>query len=495
MDVPISQNVSMDSVKDTEMEQPALAVGRSDIEMGTAPKVDRELDETELAAVRQVEFYFADANLPYDKFMWTLHTANPEHWVKVDQVASFKRMQDYKSQGRDWLVNALRYSTELEVDSDSLHVRRRTEVTEPKGQFERSVYAKGFGEEKPGLQKELENFFRKYGNVSQVRMRRDDQKAFKGSVFCEFTDFATVGAFLNADPKPSWNGTQLEIYTKEVYVDKKIKEKGLTGSAAAIRRQSMVRRGFSAFEEMRRAGKSDGAGAGKAPPKDVILQFLGNNIPVHGASVENAHVDASDIPNIPHTTLRFSGCGGQASFDDIKGPLKTRFTRVPFVKYKEGEDTGLVGFDRALTDEDVEYVKKTVPKINDKEVAWVFIDYEEERAFQVERAQSAAKRVFMFAMNPRDKDSKGTRDESSGGGRGRGRGRGRGGGRGGGRGRGRGRGGGSSVPASSEPSEDLAGEKRKRAVEPDGGHDVGVRGATVPAIATASKKQKVDGEE
>lgn len=39
------------------------------------------------------------------------------------------------------------------------------------------------------------------------------------------------------------------------------------------------------------------------------------------------------------------------------------------------------------------------------------------------------------------------------------------------------------------------GEKRKRAVEPDGGHDVGVRGQGVPAIASASaKKAKVDGE-
>lgn len=45
------------------------------------------------------------------------------------------------------------------------------------------------------------------------------------------------------------------------------------------------------------------------------------------------------------------------------------------------------------------------------------------------------------------------------------------------------------------------GEKRKRAVEPDGGHDVGVRGQGVPTIVSVSasagasaKKAKVDGE-
>lgn len=40
------------------------------------------------------------------------------------------------------------------------------------------------------------------------------------------------------------------------------------------------------------------------------------------------------------------------------------------------------------------------------------------------------------------------------------------------------------------------GEKRKRAVEPDGGHDSGLRGQGVPTIvSTSAKKAKVDGEE
>ena len=74
--------------------------------------------------------------------MWTLHTANPDHWVPVSTVASFKRMREFSSQGEDWLVASLRtISDALEVDEEGKNVRRRTEVTEPKGQFERSVYA------------------------------------------------------------------------------------------------------------------------------------------------------------------------------------------------------------------------------------------------------------------------------------------------------------------------------------------------------------------
>lgn len=73
--------------------------------------------------------------------MWTLHTANPEHWVPIKTVASFKRMRDFTALGLDWVVEALRSSDALEVDEKGENVRRRTEVTEPKGQFERSIYA------------------------------------------------------------------------------------------------------------------------------------------------------------------------------------------------------------------------------------------------------------------------------------------------------------------------------------------------------------------
>ena len=73
--------------------------------------------------------------------MWTLHTKNAEHWVPISTVGSFKRMRDYSGRGNEWLAKALRLSEELEVDETNTNVRRRTEVQEPKGQFERSVYA------------------------------------------------------------------------------------------------------------------------------------------------------------------------------------------------------------------------------------------------------------------------------------------------------------------------------------------------------------------
>ncbi len=64
------------------------------------------------------------------------------------------------------------------------------------------------------LQSRLEDFFQFYGNTNEVRMRRDEEKKFKGSVFVEFTEMSGVEAFLNADPKPKWDGKDLVIMSK-----------------------------------------------------------------------------------------------------------------------------------------------------------------------------------------------------------------------------------------------------------------------------------------
>ncbi|KAI0262781.1 hypothetical protein BC834DRAFT_844918 [Gloeopeniophorella convolvens] len=451
-------------------------------EDGVSTKDD--VEPPEVQALKQIEFYFADANLPYDKFMWTLHTANEEHWVPISTVASFKRMRDFQAHGIEWLANALRASTDIEVSDDGTKVRRRTEVQEPKGAFDRSVYAKGFGEEIPGLQKTLEQFFSKYGKVAAVRMRRvDGTKAFKGSVFAEFAEFKSVEAFLNAEPKPSWDDKELLIMSKEAYVEMKIKEKGLKGKAAVVKRDHITRKGFDAFREMRLAAEGKGKGGAKVADKtsakpEVFVDFLGTKIRVLDA--DGGSVAPDDVPHVRGASLRFVGCGGEASFDDIKRPLKERFTRVPFVKYSKGNDAGLVGFDKALNEEDITFVREKIPTLNGKPVTWELPGEEEERTFELERANSAARR----ALGGSEAGSRGGR-----GGRG---GRGARGGRGG-RGRGRGGRSGQNRDRAEKDGDEQTGEKRKRAVEPDGGHDAGVRGQTVPTIASASKKAKTDG--
>lgn len=166
-------------------------------------------------------------------------------WIPLSTIFSFKRMQEILSASSRTatisqlaIVNALKadYPSSdkdalLEVSENGEQVRRKKELLPPgqSGQMDRSVYVKGFPEEnedenksssKGGkgytaspLQKELENWFESLGcgRVNAVRMRRDEQKKFKQSVFVEFATVDSVKTFLDLDPKPTYPGQDKEV--------------------------------------------------------------------------------------------------------------------------------------------------------------------------------------------------------------------------------------------------------------------------------------------
>ncbi|KAK9492564.1 hypothetical protein V1508DRAFT_418328 [Lipomyces doorenjongii] len=198
------------------------------------------------AILKQVEFYFSDQNLPKDKFLWTTASAN-DGWVPISTIASFARMRRF--QPLDAIVSALCQSEELlEVSDDRAKVRRRIPLKQPAPEekasaFMSSVYVKGFGKETPTSQFDIESFFEGFGfGVRQVRLRRDAEKKFKGSVFVEFASVDEAEKFIARDPKPKWDDTELEVMSKKVYVDMKANE-GKTGSGKD-------KRPFDAFREM-----------------------------------------------------------------------------------------------------------------------------------------------------------------------------------------------------------------------------------------------------
>ncbi|KAL0571289.1 hypothetical protein V5O48_010680 [Marasmius crinis-equi] len=448
-----------------------------------------------------VEFYFADSNLPYDKFMWSLHSRDPEHWVSIDTIAAFKRMRQFSKHGVAWVTDALRTSEFFEVDESGRKVRRKTEVKEPTGQFARSVYAKGFPDEDDKLQERLEDFFQGYASTNEVRMRRDEDKKFKNSVFVEFTEPSGVQAFLNADPKPTFDGKELLVMTKEDYCEMKIKEKGLKGKAADRKRDTFNnRRGFSAFTVPKKEGglaADDAAPADGKPKREVYMEYFGKKLLISKDNHGNGTVKEEDIPFVKGSTLKFEGVGENFSWNDIKNPIRELFdNKAPYIEYNRGDNHGLVGFHATLSEEDIEKVKNAVKTINDKEITWSQIPEEEEKAFMIKRAQSGARHALRQAEESGD-SGRGGRGGRGGGRGGRGA---RGGGRGG-RGRG-GRGGGgrggrdSDRNGADREAADNAqvGEKRKRAIEPDGGPDVGVRGQDAPPTLQAAKKAKTDGE-
>lgn len=88
----------------------------------------------------------------------------------------------------------------------------------------RSIYAKGFGDEKASTQFDIEAFFAEHGSTNSVRLRRALNRNFKGSVFVEFDSEESQQAFLALDPMPKWQGSELLIKSKKQYCDEKVED-------------------------------------------------------------------------------------------------------------------------------------------------------------------------------------------------------------------------------------------------------------------------------
>lgn len=160
--------------------------------------------------------------------------------------------------------------------------------------------------------------------------------------------------------------------SKGAYVEMKIKEKGLKGKAAIVKRDYITRKGFDAFREMELIAEGKDPKSGKKHTEksklEIFVEFLGAKLRVLEA--DGGSVAAEDVPRVRGSALRFVGCAGEASFDEIKRPLKERFSRAPFVKFTKGDDAGLVGFDKALDEDDIAFVKEKIPMLNGKPIAW-----------------------------------------------------------------------------------------------------------------------------
>ena len=54
--------------------------------------------------------------------------------------------------------------------------------------------------------------------------------------------------------------------------------------------------------------------------------------------------------------------------------MKERFSRAPFVQFNKGDTWGLVGFDKALDEEEITFVKEHLKTLGSKTVTWTVPD-------------------------------------------------------------------------------------------------------------------------
>ncbi|KAF8761379.1 the RNA-binding Lupus La protein [Rhizoctonia solani] len=441
------------------------------------------------------------------QFYVEAHTQTEDHWIPIATIASFKRMREFERTSPP-PINSFRsfippkermaplcsalFSSLLEIDETGTKARRAHELVEPKDQFERSVYAKGFPDETPDLQVRLEKFFSQFGKVNAVRMRRTEQKVFKNSVFVEFDDFSSVKAFLEADPKPTFEGAELVTMSKEAYCTMKIKEKGLDKKGVTARTHSGTggaggRKQFDAFQNLN---------GGKKEKEAVTVKFQGKVYTLDGEGKINVPVEEFEFEK--GSAIKFTGAGSEdAKFGEIKSPLKEKFTPLPFIKMDKGATEGVFGFGKTLSEEEIAFLKKKSQRL---EVERSLGNFFPVRGRRTHIPLLASPRPSQACHA--DAQQKGNQK----------------GGRGGNRDKGgrpnnnRGRNDRDSKPrsrgadskprskaedatAKDEPVEALKAGKTRGEVEPSGeSAGQGIRGASIPSVASTGAKRKAEGE-
>lgn len=193
--------------------------------------------------------------------MWESTGGEENKPMPLKTICNFKRMRQFQPYSA--VVAALRESSFLDVsgeEGEEVLTRKKPYVSSTEAQKARlnaSVYAKGFGDEEPSTQFDVEAFFSNYGHVNHVKLRRTAENLFKGSVFVEFSTVEEADAFVKLDPKPTWQGNDLLIMKKKDYLDEKnrqIKEGTL---------EPNTNRRNTFFEGKERGGSRGGRGRGR----------------------------------------------------------------------------------------------------------------------------------------------------------------------------------------------------------------------------------------
>ena len=240
--------------------------------------------------VKQLEFYFHESNLSTDKYLFGLVDGVNNKPVPLATLHSFKRMRRF--QPLSAIIDAIKTkSTMLNIVDDDTAIQRKEALPQEyaDGDFSRipsvyedkamakSIYAKGFGAETRDTQLAIEEFFKPFGPVTAVRLRRRYDKFFKGSVFVEFDTEDLQKAFLELDPKPKWSGKEeLKIMSKKAYCDLKRDEMQndkeenpekyiqIASGDWKLRREHDQKNGFQDRRSRGRAGRNDrGGGRGR----------------------------------------------------------------------------------------------------------------------------------------------------------------------------------------------------------------------------------------
>jgi lupus La protein len=205
-----------------------------------------ELTKLETDIIRQLEYYFGDANLRRDKFLLE-QISKEDGWVPVSTLLTFKRLKAL-SEDPKVIVDSIEKSTEglIEISEDRSKLRRHPEHPLPEFNEEtrkelqsRTCYAKGFPMDSE--MSDLIDFFNGFEKVTNVLMRKyylpkEKTYHFKGSVFATFATREQCLEFVKK-AKVEYKGQPLIRKTQDDYLETKKKERAKADKKKAKKNQ------------------------------------------------------------------------------------------------------------------------------------------------------------------------------------------------------------------------------------------------------------------
>jgi lupus La protein len=157
--------------------------------------------ELNAAIKKQIEFYFSESNFRKDAFLKAASETNPEGYVPIAVLLTFNKL---KSLSTDVALIALtlKESDTVTVSEDGLNIKRSSEMPESDSSKANTLYVKGYATDDATITIEtIGEQFSPYGKVLMVRVRRGEDKGFKGSCFIEFDTEEAVKAAVTASYK------------------------------------------------------------------------------------------------------------------------------------------------------------------------------------------------------------------------------------------------------------------------------------------------------
>lgn len=134
--------------------------------------------------LKQIEYYFSDANFSRDKFLRPLAAQDEQGYIPISTFLTFNRVKELTSDAAQ-LLEAIKKSTNLQINAENTHVKRTTPLPTDYNGLDQSIYTKGWKE--GATIESIEEAFSKFGKIASVKIRKNKDKSPKNSAFIEFS--------------------------------------------------------------------------------------------------------------------------------------------------------------------------------------------------------------------------------------------------------------------------------------------------------------------